>query len=163
MSVNDRIKEIRKHLKLSQTVFGEKLGVGRGVIANLEMNITEPKELFIDLICNTFNVSHEWLKTGEGEMFTADHETIVDKLIKEYDLDDIDESIIKSYLNLSGSERSAVKKYITSIADRIRTEKITDKQEKSENVKRAADFNSIVKSNIEKTEMFINNISDQKK
>lgn len=67
--MNERIKKIRKTLGLSQDEFGRRLGVTRGVITNIEFNKTEPKPLFIDLLCREFNVSEHWLKTGEGEMF----------------------------------------------------------------------------------------------
>ena len=67
--INDRIKELRKALNLSQTEFGEKLHVSRGVINNIDHNIAEPKALFIDNICLTYNVNRKWLDTGEGEMF----------------------------------------------------------------------------------------------
>lgn len=119
MTINDRIKEVRKALKLSQTLFGEKLGVGRGVITNIEMNLTDPKDLFVELLCNTFSVNREWLETGNGEMFKASTESIVDKLVKEYSLDDIDTSIIETYLNFNEAERSVVKKFITSVAKSI--------------------------------------------
>jgi transcriptional regulator with XRE-family HTH domain len=66
--MNGRIKELRKALGLSQDEFGAKLGVTRGAITNIELNKTEPKPLFIDLICNTFNVNPEWIRTGEGNM-----------------------------------------------------------------------------------------------
>lgn len=67
--LNQRIKEVRKNLKLSQEEFGNRLGVTRGAITNIEYNKIEPKPLFVELICNTFNVNEHWLKTGEGEMF----------------------------------------------------------------------------------------------
>ena len=47
--MNERIKQIRKALNLSQDDFGKKLGVTRGVITNIELNKTEPKPLFINL------------------------------------------------------------------------------------------------------------------
>ena len=34
MSINDRIKEVRKYLKMNQTEFGKSLSVSRGVINN---------------------------------------------------------------------------------------------------------------------------------
>ncbi|WP_415967978.1 helix-turn-helix domain-containing protein [Emergencia timonensis] len=67
--LNERIKEIRKALGLSQETFGEKLGVTRGAITNIELNKTEPKPLFIDLICRVFNVNKNWILSGLGEMF----------------------------------------------------------------------------------------------
>lgn len=67
--VNYRISLLRKELNLSQTAFGERIGVGLGVIRNLEYNITEPKPLLLQQICKEYNVNREWLETGEGEMF----------------------------------------------------------------------------------------------
>ena len=67
--MNKRIKELRKTLGLSQDEFGRRLGVTRGAITNIEFNKTEPKPLFIDLLCREFNVSERWLRTGVGEMF----------------------------------------------------------------------------------------------
>lgn len=52
-------------------------------------------------------------------MFLASAENIVEKLAKEYSLDDMDKAIISSYLQLSDSERAAVKKYITTISDNV--------------------------------------------
>lgn len=67
--MNQRIKELRKKLGLSQDEFGRRLGVTRGAITNIELNKTEPKDLFLNLICDVFDVNEEWLRTGNGEMF----------------------------------------------------------------------------------------------
>lgn len=65
----DRLKELRKTLKLSQTKFGESIGVGLGVIRNLEDGITEPSTALVDLMSKVYNVDVVWLETGDGEMF----------------------------------------------------------------------------------------------
>ena len=67
--MNERIKKLRQTLGLSQDEFGRRLGVTRGAVTNIELNKVAPKPLFVDLICREFNVSEEWLRTGEGEMF----------------------------------------------------------------------------------------------
>lgn len=69
--IKDRIKEIRKQKKLSQVAFGEKLGVSRDVINNIELGRVEPKELFIRHLCSEFNVNEHWLRTGEGDMYVV--------------------------------------------------------------------------------------------
>lgn len=69
ISLPNRIKAIRKALKLSQREFGEKLGVSRDVISNIEYNRVPPKELLLRHICELYNVNQHWLETGEGEMF----------------------------------------------------------------------------------------------
>lgn len=69
-NIGERIKELRKALKLSQTEFGVNIGVGLGVVRNLESSITLPSPAQIDLIVRVFNANRTWLETGEGEMFT---------------------------------------------------------------------------------------------
>lgn len=69
MQLNERIKQIRIKLGLSQDEFGRRLGVTRGAITNIELNKVDPKPLFVDLICREFGVNEIWLRTGEGEMF----------------------------------------------------------------------------------------------
>lgn len=68
----NRIKDIREALKLSQREFGEKLGVSRDVVSNLEYDRVRPKELLLRHICKLFGVNQNWLETGEGEMFCCD-------------------------------------------------------------------------------------------
>ena len=68
MTINERIKEIRRSSGLSQTDFAERLGTTRGVITNLGGEKTSPNEPFIKLICREFNVNEDWLRTGDGEM-----------------------------------------------------------------------------------------------
>lgn len=67
--VNQRIKEVRQQLNLSQREFGERLGVSRGVLNNIESNVVEAKPLFIQHICTVYGVDPIWMETGEGEMF----------------------------------------------------------------------------------------------
>ena len=67
--MNDRIKQLRLTLGLSQEEFGNRLGMGRGAITNIELKKVEPKPLLVSLICREFRVSETWLRTGDGEMF----------------------------------------------------------------------------------------------
>ena len=67
--MNERIKQIRIKLGLSQDEFGRRLGVTRGAITNIELNKVDPKPLFVNLICREFGVNEIWLRTGEGDMF----------------------------------------------------------------------------------------------
>lgn len=54
---------------MSQQEFGEKLGVSRDVISNLEYNRVHPKPLLIQHICDLYGVNKQWMATGEGPMF----------------------------------------------------------------------------------------------
>ena len=68
--MNNRIKEIRDHFNLSRAAFGERLGVSGDVINNLERGRVDAKEHMILLICKEYDINEEWLRTGEGEMFS---------------------------------------------------------------------------------------------
>lgn len=69
--IKERIKELRKAHKLSQTAFGEVLGVSRDVINNIENGRVEPSELIIKMIVNEFGINTQWLVNGEGDMIAA--------------------------------------------------------------------------------------------
>ena len=67
--MNTRIKDLRKHLGLTQSEFGEKIGLKGNTITNYENNLRTPSDAVIYSICREFNVSERWLRTGEGQMF----------------------------------------------------------------------------------------------
>ena len=67
--MKDRIKKIRKEVKLTQVQFGEKIGVKGNTVTNYESGLRTPTDAVIKSICREFNVDENWLRTGEGEMF----------------------------------------------------------------------------------------------
>ncbi len=67
--INQRFRNLRKSLGLSQTEFGKKLGVTRSVILNIELNKVVPKDVFVHHTCEVLNVNREWLVNGAGEIF----------------------------------------------------------------------------------------------
>lgn len=69
--MNDRIKELRKSLKLNQTEFGSRIGVKQSAITGYETGIRSPGDAVILSICREFSVSEAWLRYGTGEMFVS--------------------------------------------------------------------------------------------
>ena len=117
MDIYERIKFLRKELNLSQPKFGEKMGVSRDVISNIELGRVPIKDMMFNLICKTFNVNPVWLKDGEGQMFIDTPNILIDNLAVEYNLNPTEKKIISNFVNLSESERNQlielVKKLIT--------------------------------------------------
>lgn len=66
--MNERIKELRKKLKISQKVMAEKLNLSENYIFLMERGDRQPSDRTILDICREFNVNEQWLRTGEGEM-----------------------------------------------------------------------------------------------
>ena len=69
MIQGERVKEIRKALGLTLEKFGEKLGVGKTAISNIENGNRNLTEQMTKSICREFSVDYIWLTTGQGEMF----------------------------------------------------------------------------------------------
>ena len=67
--MGERIKELRKALKMTQQEFADRLNIQRGSIASYETGRISPSNSTISLICKELNVSEAWLRNGEGEMF----------------------------------------------------------------------------------------------
>lgn len=119
MEMHERIKELRKnHLHLSQTEFGEKLGVSRSVINNIERNALarpDQKLSLIKLMCSTFGINEEWVLNGIEPMFVETPSTILDQLRKEYDLDDFTTNLILQYLSLNADQRQLVQDFFYKV------------------------------------------------
>ena len=64
MTVNERVKEIRKFEKLTMESFGEKLGVGRTAISNIENCKRNVTDQMIKSICREFGYNEGWLRNG---------------------------------------------------------------------------------------------------
>lgn len=64
-SIGERILSVRKKLKLTQTSFGEALGISQTHVSKIEKNIENPSETLLLLISNKFCINFTWLKTGE--------------------------------------------------------------------------------------------------
>lgn len=112
--MNDRIKELRKNLKLTQQGFADRLGVKRNTVAQWEIGINNLSEQVAKSICREFNVFETWLRTGEGEMFVL-KEDALDELVKQYGLSDGDHVLIEKFLRLKPVERQAVITYMQDV------------------------------------------------
>ena len=82
--MRERLVELRKTLKLSQTEFGARIGLSRDGIASYERGLAKPTGTAITAIINVYNVNREWLETGEGEMFSESRSVTLDKIAKRY-------------------------------------------------------------------------------
>ncbi len=115
MEIHERIREFRKSLKLSRDAFGERLGVSRDVIANIELNRLakpEQKEPLYKLICKVYGLNEEWLLHGIGEQFADLEEDIYTKAVTEIGVDDekAKEAIIQ-YWKLSEADKELFWKF----------------------------------------------------
>lgn len=104
--MNERIKEVRKVLNMTQTEFGERIGMTASGISRLESGDTNPIESTIKLICATYHVKRLWLETGQGTMFEDDALARIDRLVEQYapNADAVFKAQVKAYGALMSDE-----------------------------------------------------------
>lgn len=66
--MKDRIVSIRKESELTQEEFGKELNLSQNYVWMLESGKRAPSARTIIDLCKKFQISEEWLRTGEGEM-----------------------------------------------------------------------------------------------
>lgn len=80
MTQGERVKKIRKSLNLTLEKFGEKLGVGKTAISNIEKGSRNLTEQMTKAICREYGVDYIWLTTGEGEMFIETDDDFMERI-----------------------------------------------------------------------------------
>ena len=69
MTLGERVKLLRTQKGLTQIEFGKQISASGATVSTTESGKTTPDNQTIAAICGAFNVSEQWLRTGEGEMF----------------------------------------------------------------------------------------------
>lgn len=121
MEMHERIKELRKeYLHLSQTEFGERLGVSRSVINNIERNALarpDQKLSLIKLMCSVFDANEEWIVNGTEPMFVETPSSTMEQLKKEFNLDDFSYNLVYQYLKLDAEQRQTVRDFFYNVVE----------------------------------------------
>ena len=70
MTIGERVKEVRKAVRMNQTEFAAKIGYTHpSAVSKIELGENETSEQTLKLICNEFGVSYGYLKYGHDPMF----------------------------------------------------------------------------------------------
>ncbi len=70
------------------------------------------------LICKTFDVNENWLRTGEGEMF-KENDFFFDLGYYTQDASDIDKAIIIEFLKLDEESKETMIKYWKNVINKL--------------------------------------------
>lgn len=122
-SIGDRIRQLRKSLDLTQAKFGENIGSAPSMITMWETGARVPNERQIILISSFYDVSRDWLESGDGEMFEpkSEDEEVAYFIGQILGNTDVESSILKSFiralLRTTPDERKVLSKIIKSTLD----------------------------------------------
>lgn len=117
--MKNRLKELRKSLKLTQQEFGKNINLSGPNISNMEKGNVQLTPRNINEICSTYNVNKSWLENGEGEMFsdlTEDDEfnILIGRLLVDDD-DSFKKKVIREMLKLDDEDWFFIEKFISKI------------------------------------------------
>ena len=112
MTQGERVKEIRKALGLTLDKFGEKVGVKKQTVSRIENGVNNVTDQMVLSICREFNVNYDYLMNGEGEMFDDLPQAVLDELCAQYDLDDLDRTLVEMYIEMPEQVRDYLKQEI---------------------------------------------------
>ena len=125
--MNERIKELRKKLKLTQQEFADAVKVKRNTVATYEMGRSVPSDAAIALICKTFNVNEEWLRVGVGDMFLElpeedEEAAYVSELLEDVDNDlfILIKEVMHTYHDLSPKSKEVIRDFSAALRENIK-------------------------------------------
>jgi len=125
-TLNERVKQLRKTLDLTMEKFGDRLGVKKNSISQIESGKNSLTEQMIKSICREFDVDEEWLRNGTGSMFierTRDEE--IAKFIGTIQSVD-DDSFMKKFISMLAKLDESEWKLLEKMALRLTKENEED-------------------------------------
>lgn len=119
MTINERVRMLRKEKGLTQSELGEKIGLKKSAISKLESDGNSVTDQNIRLIRDTFHVREHWLRTGEGERDAGDDEALFEKIRERFRLRGLSETIARAWFRLPEEEREHIAQEVEDIAKRV--------------------------------------------
>lgn len=117
MTQGERVRQVRKELGLTLEKFGERIGLKKSGLSQIENGKNSVTDQVIKSICREFSVDYTWLTTGEGDdIFEKSPSSTMERLKKEFDLDDFSYNLVYQYLKLNADQRQAVRDFFYNAA-----------------------------------------------
>ncbi|MCU7192644.1 helix-turn-helix domain-containing protein [Turicibacter sanguinis] len=109
----ERLKTLRKELKLSQVEFGKRINLSGPHIGSYETGRRKLTSRTIEDICREFNVNKYWLLNGEGEMFLPQNDNDVAEYIKSLNMSDFEMELLEKFLQFDSQTRINILEFAT--------------------------------------------------
>lgn len=134
MSINERLKILRKKQKLNQGEFGDKVGLKQSAVSSMEQEGGSVNDRNIRLICDTFNVNENWLRAGEGDMYAETNETVLAQLAAQYHLEGERLELIRNFLLLTDEQQETIVRAACIVAEANKKAMETTNAESAANI-----------------------------
>ena len=125
--INNRVKEVRQSMELSQAKFAQKIEFSQGAIRDVELGKCKVSDRVILAMNKYLGVNEEWLRTGNGSMYAqTDKKDAVEQalniLMAKYNMDKFEIAMMKNYLEMSPEAKQGFKTFLKEVAPTIKAE-----------------------------------------
>lgn len=129
MTLNERVREVRKSTGLTLEKFAIRLGVTKAAISNIENGNRNVSEQLIKSICREYSVDENWLRTGNGDkifVLELDEDTmLVESLLNDVDnpVYELIKKFMKLYNSFGPTERAVLEKLALGLLEEQNSKK----------------------------------------
>lgn len=120
MDIHERLRFLRKELKLTTRAFGASINMSGGAITNMEKGLRNITDRTIRDICREYNVNPDWLMYGKEPIYVD--------VLEDLDMNDDVRQLARQFTQLSGKDRELVKNMVDSLCEKIE-HKAADREE----------------------------------
>ncbi len=115
--MNNRLRELRKLLGMTQTEFGTKIHKTMQAVQYYESGKRNINDSMVLLICKTFNVSEKWLRRGIGNVYEENNTNIIQDTTSRYITNNIEEITVPYHSYIKAAAGSGVDVFDEQIDD----------------------------------------------
>lgn len=124
-TINERFREVREYLNLSQDEFATKANRTRSEIKNIEYNKTSPKEEVIKAVCAAHNINRKFLELGEEPKTLPepdDDTAYINELLTAVDdpVVDIIKAFMSVYITLNEEDKKKARAFAASLKNKVK-------------------------------------------
>lgn len=114
MTINERIKLLRKEKGLNQKQFASLLGVTQSGASYMEQPGNNISQSSIKSICMIFNINEEWLRNGIEPIYIDPDTFSLDEYARQMGATDLELQIVKLYFDLDANTRKMLVSHFRS-------------------------------------------------
>lgn len=130
--MQERIKMVRKKFKLTQSKFGERIGVKGNTVTGYETGLRTPSDVVLHSISMEFGVDEDWLKNGGDDDVKLNPPTekdVVEAIAREYRQGAVFRAAMDAYLSMAPQDRAAIDRFVRQLARGISPDQALDDPE----------------------------------
>lgn len=118
--MQERIKMVRKKFKLTQSEFGERIGVKGNTVTGYETGLRTPSDVVLHSISMEFGVDEDWLKNGgddDVQLNPPTEKDVVEAIAREYRQGAVFRAAMDAYLSMPPQDRAVLDRFVKNLAD----------------------------------------------